>query len=78
MNYKLLMKLEQEENEVLRKKIKRFELEINELKGQLVRAYNRVSDSETELGFVQDSLMHMNNRIVGYSNRGGSIIDVRC
>jgi len=72
------MKLEQEENEVLRKKIKRFELEINELKGQLVRAYNRVSDSETELGFVQDSLMHMNNRIVGYSNRGGSIIDVRC
>ena len=78
MNYKLLMKLEQEENEVLRKKIKRFELEINELKGQLARAYNRVSDSETELGFVQDSLMHMNNRIVGYSNRGGSIIDVRC
>ena len=77
MNYKLLMGLEQEENKVLRSKISQLKTEIAALQTEKEKEQMMKASAESELEFIQDSMMHMNNRIVGYTRDCGTVLDIK-
>ena len=77
MNYKLLMGLEQEENKVLRSKISQLKTEIAALQTEKEKEQMMKASAESELEFIQDSMMHMYNLIVGYTRDCGTVLDIK-
>ncbi len=77
MNYKLLLGLEMEENKVLRKKLQQLELEIANLQTEKEQELMMKVSAESELDFMKDSIMHINNKITGYTKNGGTILNER-